>query len=198
MVYKIEGANYFKLRDLGRALNFHVGYDDGTKTVFISGGKGYEEEEAPGWTGQIPFSAQYVRTNGYRDGAKYPVVTLIEKADELKRYYEDNGKLYDFSHKELLYADSSVGFIDAIMLYDDAWFAEHQLLIVLLEEGSGSVRHEVTSVTAGPDPSVDITVLTPEIGTADMAEWHILIETPPNAFETADGIAVRFTVKNAE
>ena len=42
-VYKIDGANYFRLRDLGRALDFHVGYNDEMKTVFISGARGYEE-----------------------------------------------------------------------------------------------------------------------------------------------------------
>ena len=46
-VYKIDGANYFKLRDLGRALDFHVGYDHETKTVCISGARGYEEENRP-------------------------------------------------------------------------------------------------------------------------------------------------------
>ncbi|MBR5700917.1 MAG: hypothetical protein IKX47_00510 [Oscillospiraceae bacterium] len=44
-VYKIDGANYFKLRDLGRALDFYVGYDEETKIVYISGARGYEEEQ---------------------------------------------------------------------------------------------------------------------------------------------------------
>ena len=43
-VFKIDGANYFKLRDLGRALDFHVGYDNETKTVCISGAHGYAAE----------------------------------------------------------------------------------------------------------------------------------------------------------
>ena len=42
--FKIDGENYFKLRDLGEALDFYVGYDDELKTVFISGAKGYEKE----------------------------------------------------------------------------------------------------------------------------------------------------------
>lgn len=46
-VYKIDGANYFKLRDLGKALDFHVGYDDESKIVYISGARGYEEENRP-------------------------------------------------------------------------------------------------------------------------------------------------------
>ncbi|MBQ2618381.1 MAG: hypothetical protein IJG08_02765 [Oscillospiraceae bacterium] len=41
--YKIDGANYFRLRDLGRALDFYVGYDDEMKTVFLSGARGYQE-----------------------------------------------------------------------------------------------------------------------------------------------------------
>ena len=47
-VYKIDGANYFGLRDLGKALDFYVGYDDETKTVTISGAKGYMTTENNG------------------------------------------------------------------------------------------------------------------------------------------------------
>ena len=43
-VYKIDGANYFGLRDLGKILDFHVGYHDETKSVFISGARGYTPE----------------------------------------------------------------------------------------------------------------------------------------------------------
>ena len=39
--FMIDGANYFKLRDLGKALDFHVGYNDEMKTVFLSGAKPY-------------------------------------------------------------------------------------------------------------------------------------------------------------
>ena len=171
-VYKIGGANYFRLRDLGRALDFHVGYDDETKTVFLSGARGYEEEDG---SGKLPFEAQIIRTDGYHDGVIYPKVTLIDSAEELNRYYEENRALYDFSHKETVYADTTIGFADAIEMYDDAWFRDHQLILVLLEEGSGSVRHEVTGVRGGEMPEVTVTRLVPEVGTDDMAEWHILI-----------------------
>ena len=61
-VYKIEGSNYFKLRDLGEALDFYVGYDDRTKTVYISGAKGYEKDPGPSETRQpmIPYEQQAV------------------------------------------------------------------------------------------------------------------------------------------
>jgi hypothetical protein len=34
--YKIDGANYFRLKDLGAALGFSVGFDADTKTVLIT------------------------------------------------------------------------------------------------------------------------------------------------------------------
>ncbi len=192
-VYKIDGDNYFRLRDLGRALDFYVGYNDEMKTVSLSGAKRYDYASDPDG---VPFAAQYIRTNGYHDGAKYPVVTLLDSADALRRYYEEYSGLYDLSHKETVYSDTTVGFADAIGGYDEAWFETHQLLIVLLEEGSGSVRHEVTKLTAGAAPAVEIDRLVPEVGTADMAEWHILIETP-KVFSDEDAFTVRFTAKYA-
>ena len=110
----------------------------------------------------LAFSAQYIRTDGYHDGVRYPVVTVIDSADGLSRYYEEYKDLYDFSHRETVYADTSIGFVDAIASYDAAWFENHRLLVILCEEGSGSIRHEVTSVTDGPDAAVEIARLCPE------------------------------------
>ena len=41
-VYKINGSNYFKLRDLGRALDFYVGWS-ADRGVYIETGKPYSE-----------------------------------------------------------------------------------------------------------------------------------------------------------
>ncbi len=189
-VFKIGGDNYFRLRDLGEALDFYVGYSEAVKTVYISGARGYEKEEDSG----VAFTAKYVRTNGWHDGVSYPVMTLIDSADALARYCEENREKYDFSHKETVYADTTVGFVDAIEGYDAAWFETHQLLLVLLEEGSGSVRHAVTKVMAGGEPVIEIDRLIPEVGTDDMAEWHILIETD-RLFDAGKEIEVRLTAK---
>ena len=40
--YNIDGSNYFKLRDLGKALDFFVGYDPAAG-VTISGESGYTD-----------------------------------------------------------------------------------------------------------------------------------------------------------
>ena len=41
-VYKINGSNYFKLRDLGKALNFYVGWS-AERGMYIETGKPYSE-----------------------------------------------------------------------------------------------------------------------------------------------------------
>ena len=41
--YGIGGSNYFKLRDLGRALNFGVGYDQTQRLVVLDPESGYSE-----------------------------------------------------------------------------------------------------------------------------------------------------------
>ena len=136
-----------------------------------------------------PFEAQIIRTDGYHDGAAYPRAALIDSAEELNRYFEENRELYDFGHKDKVYADTTIGFADAIKEYDGAWFRDHQLILVLLEEGSGSVRHHVTAVKGGEKPEVTVTRLVPEVGTDDMAEWHILIGIDRN-LEPGTEIAV--------
>ena len=50
--------------------------------------------------------------------------------------------------------------------------------MVLLEEGSGSNRHKVNELAVIGDSKlmIDIETVVPEVGTSDMAAWHILIE----------------------
>jgi len=45
-VYNIGGSNYFKLRDLMKALNIYVGYDDATRAITLDTSKGYHSESA--------------------------------------------------------------------------------------------------------------------------------------------------------
>ena len=126
----------------------------------------------------IDFSAQYIRTNGYHEDVKYPVVKIIRSARELSEYCEANKENYD-----LVYPYSGIGFLDACEKYDDAYFADHILVMVLLEEGSGSIRHEVQAVHMSADGHCQIYIdrIVPECGTCDMAEWHILIELEAGA-----------------
>ena len=140
------------------------------------------------------FKAQYIRTNGYHDDVSYPVSMEIDSRAELDQYYVENAERYDFSHKNTVYSDTTIGFADAIQKYDDKWFETHRLIGVVLEEGSGSIRHKVAKVsrTAENEITVEMERYVPECGTDDMAEWHVLIEMDGDDLQSADQLRVLF------
>lgn len=51
--YNINGSNYFKLRDLGKAMDFGVTWNNGSRTVEIDSNAGYAEEEKPAIPGAV-------------------------------------------------------------------------------------------------------------------------------------------------
>jgi len=132
---------------------------------------------------------QYIRTNGYIDGAKYPVVTVISSKEELEQYYDNYKGTYDFSSKSFVSSDTTIGFIDVIADYSDSFFAENYLVLVLLEEPSGSIRHRVEGIDG--NGGITISRLLPEVGTADMAEWHIIIELAGSAVPEQFNVVLR-------
>ena len=128
-------------------------------------------EDVPDWIRDV----RYVRTDGYLEDEEYPKVFWITSAEELAEYYASNKDRYGLESEE---------FAAALDRYDASFFEENDLIVVLLEEGSGSVRHEVTGLHVTPLQDADkqyevrpeITRIVPEVGTCDMAEWHIFIE----------------------
>jgi len=114
-------------------------------------------------------AVQYVRTQ-YTGNLGAPAVTVIKSLDELKNFgaanngHSKNGGSYlpenDFAY--------------AVEKYTDDFFVENYLVFVEVSEGSGSIRHEVGSITNSGD--ITIKRIFPEIGTDDMAQWVIIIE----------------------
>ena len=135
-------------------------------------------EFSPADPAELAFEARYIRTDGSGEGTVFPGIKLISDRKALENYYAVNRDSFYLERREQVYSDSSIGFLDACDRYDERYFETHYLIFVLLEEGSGSVRHQVEAVTAGRDGSVDIsiTTLVPEVGTADMAQWHLILE----------------------
>jgi len=144
----------------------------------------------------IAFRVQYIRTDGDFSGA-YPAITVVQTKREFDQYYaswrDDTGFVrssaqgivqdsgadqgYGPGFAASAPAQTPVGgaaeFADAIQTYTDAFFDENYLVILRLMEGSGSVRHTVERIEENGD--IIISRTRPEIGTADMAEWHLLI-----------------------
>ena len=131
----------------------------------------------------IDFSAQYIRTNGLHEDVKYPVVKIIRSVQELNAYYDANKAKYSLGRSDHVSSDMTIGFLDACDRYDDAYFEDHILIMVLLEEFSGSNRHKVQSVNVSADGRCCIYIdrIVPEAGDCDMAGWHILIEPEAGA-----------------
>lgn len=126
----------------------------------------------------IDFDTQYIRTDGYHEDIEYPVVKIIRSVYELNSYYNANKDKYSLERREDPASDSTIGFLDVCDKYTAEYFEDQILVMVLLEEGSGSIRHNVDNVKHGSDGKLYISIRrdVPEAGTADMAEWHILIE----------------------
>ena len=67
--------------------------------------------------------------------------------------------------------------------YDSSFFESNILIALLIEEPSGSIRHEINSIKEGNNTiTFGITREVPEIGTTDMAQWHILISMPSHLY----------------
>jgi len=113
---------------------------------------------------------QIIRT-GWSGNIEYPVITVISSKSELEVYYNEYKDNFHFNRFEGSY--SLIGFNDAIEKYSEDFFEHDFLVIVLLSENSGSNRHKVRMDDNG---DIEVTRLIPEVGTADMAQWTVIIE----------------------
>ena len=137
----------------------------------------------------VGFHVQYIRTDGYHDGEEYPKIFWIGSVKELEDYYISNKDRYDLESR----TGGSLGFTDAIKEYDDSFFSKKDLIFTLLEEGSGSIRHEVTglNVTSSKESEFryeicpEVVRYLPEVMTDDMAERHIIVEVDKEYGKTA-------------
>lgn len=127
---------------------------------------------------EIQWCARYIRTDGCQETVKFPSVAVIHSKQDLDDYYTTYRELFDLERNENVSSDSTIGFLDACDSYDEAYFKDNYLIFVLLEEGSGSVRHEVDTVKQIGEKKISVSIHrdVPEIGTADMAQWHIFLE----------------------
>ena len=158
----------------------HEGQENSVKCVLTAQFTiGSEKENITQATGTaIEWCAQYIRTNGYQEGAKFPQVAIIKDKQELTDYYAANKETFDLERKDTVYADTTIGFLDACDQFGETFFNDHYLVFILLEEGSGSIRHEMRSVEQTADGKIAVSIDTkvPEMGTDDMAQWHIILE----------------------
>lgn len=138
---------------------------------------------------EVTFNAAYSRTDGYIEKKTYPYVTVITTRTDLEKYTAEHEGQYNFYQTS--YSD---GFYDIVTNYDAVFFADHSLIMIMLEENSGSVTHEVSDITCeGGESVITIKRIVPEGDmTDDMAEWHVIVELPKDSpvLENPDKISV--------
>ncbi|MBR4072496.1 MAG: hypothetical protein IKK24_01020, partial [Clostridia bacterium] len=141
----------------------------------------------------INFEAQYIRTGSLTDITNYPLFTVLQSTDELNAYYESNKDNFNLERRKNPAADSTIGFLDACDKYKADFFKKNALVLIVIEEGSGSTRHNVNNIRVDTDGKfyVDVSSIVPEVGTCDMAQWHIIIEIAKEYCpKTSDGISI--------
>lgn len=139
-----------------------------------------------------PLETQYIRTNGGWDGEEYPMIAVLRSRGELDAYYEKNKNLYDLERKDAAFADTTIGFLDACDQYDETFFAEYDLILVLVGEGSGSIGHEIQSIRPAGESDWLLSGIriVPEVCTDDTAEWHFLVAIGKGTIEPDDTVTL--------
>ncbi len=124
----------------------------------------------------LEFNAQYVRAN-VEYTPNLPYTEVIHSREELSDYKMRFAVDADKDNSQ--YADGTISFNMAAQKYTDEFFENNQLILCMIEETSGSIRHKVerVNVTNDIDMSIIINRDIPEICTDDMATWHISVET---------------------
>ena len=107
---------------------------------------------------------------------------LVQSKEELEDYYQEWADFFDLSN-----------FHESCAVYDDAWFTEHDLLILRQVTEKSEYRPEVQSLTLTSETACEIAIsLTemPEDNSPDPACWHILITVKQDLFAHTDTITV--------
>lgn len=115
----------------------------------------------------------------------YDETVVIDSFDKLEKYYDKHKNLFDLEHKEKVYSDTTIGFVDTFEMYNEKWFENNVLLMVVVEEGSGSIRHYLDHIHKSPNGELTIIFerVIPELCTDDMACWHIMVGLKREVYE---------------
>ena len=132
------------------------------------------------------FDVQYIRAGIKSENYIYPAARIFRTEEELKTYLNTETHMPE-------------NLLNACEKYDDEYFKNRVLVAILLQEGSGSIRHEVERIGVDSgDLWIEIKSIVPEVGTCDMAWWHVLIEPEAGVeVESEEDIVVFLDGRNA-
>lgn len=141
------------------------------------------------------FTAQYIRTGSLASDYN---ITVIRSVEELNNYYEQNKDRFDFrSNPDPAPYHDTVGFPDACEKYDDAYFEDRILLLLLWPEGSCCSENEVSRIGLTADGQLCIALMpTQPEGDWALETWHYFIELAPGVdVQSAEDILLYYDGK---
>ena len=108
---------------------------------------------------------------------------IIDSKEKLDEYYNVNKDNFYLERVDRVYSDTTIGFLDEADNYDEDFFKENSLIFIIVECGSGSIRHQVTKVESSElRTRITVKQIVPEVCTCDMAYWHIFVSIPKADF----------------
>lgn len=129
-------------------------------------------------------SAGYAVTFGHKEGVEYPQVTVIRSRQELDNYYDAYRDYYDMDSLE-----------DGCTHWTENFFAEHDLLLILVMENDGYDCPQVGYLNRQEGGRWELTFPgTWEVGEGIDAEtpWHIYVEIKKGLIAEDDTITLKF------
>lgn len=87
----------------------------------------------------------------------------------------------------------------AAAVFDEAFFEENALFVLLWSESSGSYSHELWSVTCDKTGEVTVAMQTnrPQLHTADMASWLLFLPIKPEYADT-ESVSILISIQDTE
>ena len=114
---------------------------------------------------------------------------LIQNREALERYYQDNAGIFDMTR-----------FYESCQAYDEAWFADHDLLLLRIGTDNSALQYQVTGLEAlegWADPTWELQLslvpLQSESASAETTYWHILMEVEKSTFQPSHVILLQIT-----
>lgn len=133
-------------------------------------------------------SVHYIRSAKKETKTAYPYIVVIRSKEELTEYYNSNKSVWFFNSND--FSEQNISFKDAIAKYDDAYFKENALIMVVTSESSGSFAYRNAKLSGS---TVTVERLKPQVCTCDMAYWHIILEVPQSSSAPGSKINIEFT-----
>jgi len=125
----------------------------------------------------LQYKTEAIKTHIYKEDIQESVVDIINNISDLNKYIAD-------------YSDNILN--EKLSKYTEEYFTTKSLIIVTKPESSGSNTNEINRIEKTNNTlNIYVERQVAEIGTADMAMWHLIIELEKEIIQDIEEITVK-------